>query len=243
MLRCSGVSKRFHFYEHRPRSLREWFISAVLKKPAPSRRPPFALSNVDLEVRRGESLALLGPNGSGKSTLLRLLAGVYEPTTGRVEVYGRIGAVIDLGAGFHPELSGKENVELYGATFGLGRKEIARHYESVIEFSGIGEFIDTPVKYYSRGMYARLAFSVVTCVQPNILLIDEVLAVGDQDFRAKCINWLKSFRAAGGTLVIISHDLDLVSELCDRAVGIKEGTIQWEGVAEEMVRNYRDRSR
>jgi ABC-type polysaccharide/polyol phosphate transport system ATPase subunit len=239
VLRCVDVGKRFYYYEHRTRSLREWFIRTLLRKPINIRRPLFTLSNLALEVRRGETLGIVGPNGSGKSTLLRILAGIYEPTEGHVETYGRLGAVIELGAGFHPELSGAENVHLCGATFGLSRKEIAHRFDRVIEFAGIGEFITTPVKYYSSGMQARLAFSILTCVEADILLLDEALAVGDQEFRAKCLHWLDAFRAGGGAVIIVSHDLALVEAMCDRAIELREGTVRSAGATSDVVQAYR----
>jgi ABC-type polysaccharide/polyol phosphate transport system ATPase subunit len=242
-LRCAGVSKRFHYYEHRTSSLREWFIRSILRKPIHVRRSYFTLSNLNLEVRRGESLAIVGPNGSGKSTLLRLIAGIYEPTTGIIDASGRIATVIELGAGFSGELSGAENIELYGATFGLSRKEIEAHMESVVSFSGIGEFVDTPVKYYSSGMHARLAFSVITCVQPDILLLDEVLAVGDKIFRQKCIDWLDQFHSMGGTLVVVTHDLDLAAKLCGRAIWLETGAIKLDGVVDDVIPAYRNLTR
>jgi len=180
-----GVSKRFYFYEHRTSSLREWFIRRVLRRPLHVRRAEFTLRAVDLRVERGESVALVGPNGSGKSTALRLIAGIYRPSTGRVETNGRITAVIELGAGFHPELTGAENIALYASVLGITRRELAARYDEIVEFAAMSDFLDTPLKYYSSGMEARLAFSVSVCLQPDILLLDEVLAVGDQAFRER----------------------------------------------------------
>jgi len=174
---CRDVFKHFYLYSHRTTSLREWFIRTALRRPIHIRRAEFSLRGFNLRIERGEAVALIGPNGSGKSTALRLIAGIYTPSTGTVETLGRIAAVIELGAGFNMELTGAENVGLYGAIMGLDRTQLAQRYEKIIEFAGIGKFIDMPVKYYSSGMVARLAFSVAVNVQPDILLLDEVLAV------------------------------------------------------------------
>jgi len=224
-IRCVGLTKRFHVYEHRTTSLREGFIRFVRCQPQTIRRPLFTLRDVSLDVAQGESVAIIGPNGSGKSTLLRLIAGIYAPSEGRVEIRGRVAAVIELGAGFHPELTGAENVELYAAVMGLSPRELTGRFAEIVAFAGIGEFIHTPLKYYSSGMQARLAFAVTVCVRPDILLIDEALAVGDQWFRERCLAHLRRFHAAGGTLVIVSHDLDTVSRLCGRAVWLSHGAV------------------
>lgn len=239
VIRCEHVTKRFYYYEHRTVSLQELFIRAARRQPVHIRRPEFTLQPFSLTVRRGESVVLLGPNGSGKSTVLRLLAGIYQPTTGALDVRGQLAAVIELGAGFHPELTGAENVALYGAVMGLGRAEIAAQYPAIVAFAGIEEFMDMPVKYYSSGMQARLAFAVTICVEPDILLIDEVLAVGDQTFRAQCLERLAAFRSRGGTLVIVSHDLDAVARLsCARAVWFDRGSIRMDGAFDAVRQAY-----
>jgi len=184
-------------------------------------------------------VALIGPNGGGKSTILRLIAGIYKPTAGTVETFGRIASVIELGAGFNMELTGTENVELYGSIMGLSRDRLARHYEEIVSFAGIGKFIDTPVKYYSSGMLARLAFSVAVNGQPDILLLDEVLAVGDQSFQEKCFERLRAFHASGGTMVVVSHDLHTVSAFCSRAVWLENGSTRMEGDARAVAEAYR----
>jgi len=166
------VSRRFYFYEHRTTSLREWFIRRVLHRPLHIRRAEFSLQDVDLRVEPGEAVALLGANGSGKSTVLRLIAGIYQPSSGSIEHHGRIGAVIELGAGFHPELTGAENIALYAAVLGLNRRELAERYDEIVEFAALQDFLDTPLKYFSSGMEARLAFSVAVCLEPAILLLD-----------------------------------------------------------------------
>jgi ABC-type polysaccharide/polyol phosphate transport system ATPase subunit len=235
---CRSVVKHYYYYEHRTTSLREMFRRRVLRRPLHVRQPRFALDGFDLRVERGEGLALLGPNGSGKSTVLRLLAGIYQPTSGSIEVRGRLGTVIELGAGFHPELTGTENVHLYGAMLGLGRSELAARYGQILDFAGLGDFIAMPVKYYSSGMQARLAFAVAVSVDPDVLLLDEVLAVGDQAFRERCMERLRQFRAAGGTLVAVSHDPEGVESLCERAVWLEGGRVRMEGPTPEVAAAY-----
>jgi ABC-2 type transport system ATP-binding protein len=234
-----GVSKRFYFYEHRTSSLREWFIRRVLRRPIHVRRAAFTLHDVDLAVGRGEAVALLGRNGSGKSTVLRLIAGIYQASSGTVATHGRITAVIELGAGFHPELTGAENIALYSAVLGLTRKELAERYDEIVEFAAIPDLPDTPLKYYSSGMEARLAFSVAVCLQPDILLLDEVLAVGDQAFRERCLGRLRQYHALGGTLVLVSHELEQLRELCTRGVWLDQGRIVMDGPIDMVLEKYR----
>jgi len=236
---CRGVAKQFYLYSHRTTSLREWFIRSALGRPIHIRHAEFSLLDFNLRVDRGETVALIGPNGGGKSTILRLIAGIYKPTAGTVETFGRIASVIELGAGFNMELTGTENVELYGSIMGLSRDRLARHYEEIVSFAGIGKFIDTPVKYYSSGMLARLAFSVAVNGQPDILLLDEVLAVGDQSFQEKCFERLRAFHASGGTMVVVSHDLHTVSAFCSRAVWLENGSTRMEGDARAVAEAYR----
>jgi ABC-type polysaccharide/polyol phosphate transport system ATPase subunit len=240
---CRNVVKQFYVYSHRTRSLREWFVRSVQRKPIHDRHAEFSLEDFNIRVKRGESMALVGPNGCGKSTVLRLIAGIYEPTSGAVSTTGRVAAVIELGAGFNAELTGAENVELYGAIMGLSRTERERHWDEIIEFSGIGNFIGMPIKYYSSGMIARLAFSVAVNVNPDILLIDEVLAVGDQGFQEKCLARLKDFHAKGGTLLVVSHNLDLINSLCSSAVWLENGKIRLSGEIGPVIEAYRGRNR
>lgn len=230
--------KRFFRYEHRTSSLREVFIRAVLRRPIHVRRAEFILDGFDLRVDPGEGVALIGSNGSGKSTALRLIAGIYVPTEGVVETHGRVTAVIELGAGFQTELTGLENVSLYAAVLGFKRRELAERLPDILAFAELGDFIHEPVKYYSSGMQARLAFSVAVCVRPDVLLIDEVLAVGDQAFRQRCLERLREFRRQGGALVVVSHDLENVRELCSRALWLERGRVRMEGTAEEVTAAY-----
>jgi len=235
---CRDVSKQFYLYSHRTTSLREWFIRTALRRPITVRRAEFTLRGFNLRVERGEAVALIGPNGGGKSTVLRLIAGIYTPTSGVVTTSGRIAAVIELGAGFNTELTGAENLDLYGAIMGLSRSQLASRYGEIVEFAGIGDFIDLPVKYYSSGMVARLAFSVAVNVRPDILLMDEVLAVGDQAFQEKCLDRLRAYRSGGCTMVVVSHNAAIVRELCSRAIWLEGGETRMEGEVNRVLDAY-----
>lgn len=236
---CRHVTKRYYYYEHRTSSLREFFIRTLLRRPVHVRHAAFTLSDLDLSIGRGESVALVGDNGSGKSTALRLMAGIYAPSEGTVITRGRVAAIIELGVGFHPELTGSENVGLYSAVMGLSRTEIARRIPEIVEFAEIGDFMDVPLKYYSSGMKARLAFSVAFCVDPEVLLLDEVLAVGDQQFRERCTERLRGHREAGRTMVVVSHDLDSLPDLCSRGVWLEHGRVRMDGPLDDVVAAYR----
>ena len=238
-----GVSKRFYYYEHRTKTLREWFIRRILRRPLNVGRAEFTLRNFDLRVERGEAVALIGSNGSGKSTALRLIAGIYGPSSGAIRTLGRLTAVIELGAGFHPELTGADNVALYAAVLGLGRKELAGRYDEIVDFAETRDFMDTPLKYYSSGMEARLAFSIAVCLEPDVLLLDEVLAVGDEKFRARCFHRLRAYHERGGTLILVSHELDQVRELCSRAVWLDRGVMVMDGGVDNVLAAYRAGSR
>jgi ABC-type polysaccharide/polyol phosphate transport system ATPase subunit len=182
-----------------------------------------ALEGIDFEVRRGEAFGVIGGNGSGKSTLLKLISGMLKPTSGRITVRGRVAALIELGAGFHPEISGRENVFINGAVLGLSRREIERRYDEIVEFSGLGDFMEEPVKNYSSGMYVRLGFAVAIHTDPDILLVDEVLAVGDEAFSHRCVRRIEELLAAEKTILLVSHSLDLVGGLCDRVLWVQDG--------------------
>jgi len=198
-----------------------------------------ALDGIDLEIRPGEAVAVVGPNGSGKSTLLKLAGGILKPTAGAVEVNGRVTALIELGAGFHPEITGRENVFINGMLLGLRRSEIEARMQEIVDFADIGSFIDQPVKIYSSGMYVRLGFAVAVTAEPDVLLIDEVLAVGDEAFTRRCLDRLARMRGRGVTMVLVSHDLDLVSSFADRAVYLERGRIVAVGAADAVVARYR----
>ena len=198
-----------------------------------------AVEDLDLEVAPGEAVALIGPNGSGKSTVLKLITGILKPTRGAVETGGRVTALIELGAGFHPEITGRENVIINGMLLGLARREVEDRLEDIVAFADIGEFIDQPVKTYSSGMFVRLGFAVAVAVDPDVLLVDEVLAVGDEAFTRRCLDRIARLRRGGVSLVIVSHDLDLITTLADRAVYLRHGRTVAEGPADAVVARYR----
>ena len=197
-----------------------------------------ALDSIDLELRRGESIGIVGENGAGKSTLLKIIAGVVRPTLGDVTVRGRVGALLELGSGFHPDYTGRENIYLSSALMGLSRRETREREQSIIEFADIGEHIDEPIKHYSSGMAVRLGFAVATALEPELLITDEVLAVGDESFQKKCIRWLEQFRARGGTLLLCSHSMYHVQTLCSRALWIHHGRVRMAGDSFDVTREY-----
>jgi lipopolysaccharide transport system ATP-binding protein len=200
-----------------------------------------ALEDVSFEVRRGETLGVIGANGSGKSTLLKLLAGIVRPTRGSVDVEGRLAALLELGAGFHPEISGRENVEITGLLLGLTRRQIAERFDAIVRFAGVEEFLDAPVKTYSSGMAVRLGFAVAAHSDPDVLLVDEVLAVGDEAFAHRALEKFSDFERAGKTLVFVSHDLALVAARCRRALWLEAGRLAADGPSERTVAMYRER--
>ncbi len=199
----------------------------------------WAVHDVSFEVRRGEALGIIGPNGAGKSTILKLLSRILKPTRGRCEVRGRAGALIEVAAGFHPDLTGRENVFLQGAIMGMKRLEIARTFDEIVEFAGVSEFIDTPVKRYSSGMNARLGFAIAAHLDPDVLLIDEVLSVGDAAFQDRCVERMRTLIKNGVPLVFISHNLPAIIDLCTRAIVIDHGTVRFDGSPAEAVQQYR----
>ena len=237
-IECRGVVKRFYHYEHRTTTLQEFFTRMVTRKPLHVRTPRFHLHGLDLAIAVGESVALVGSNGSGKSTALRLIAGIYPPSEGTIRTSGRLVAVIELGATFQPELTGIENVELYAAALGMTRRESVTKLPEIIDFAGIEEFAEVPLKYYSSGMRSRLAFSIAVCTQPDTLLLDEVLAVGDAEFRNKCYERLDAFRRRGGTLVVVSHDAGSIREMCNRAIWLDYGEIRMDGPVDDVLAAY-----
>jgi ABC-type polysaccharide/polyol phosphate transport system ATPase subunit len=201
----------------------------------------WALKDVSFRVERGASFGIIGRNGAGKSTLLKVLASITAPTRGRVTISGRIAALIEVGSGFHPELTGRENIFLSGAILGMRRREIAANLPRIVEFAGVGPFIDTPVKWYSSGMYVRLGFAIAAHLEPEVLLVDEVLAVGDAEFQLKCLERIRSLRRQGVTIVFISHDLTTVEQLCDDAILLDKGETIASGNPTEVVGQYHRR--
>ncbi|MFC6354792.1 ABC transporter ATP-binding protein [Luethyella okanaganae] len=236
IVRLDDVSKRFIL--HKDKSLKDRALYFTSRKQ--SRSDFWALSNVSLEIQLGETVGLIGHNGSGKSTLLKVIGGIIDPSGGVVERRGRVAALLELGAGFHPDLSGRENVYLNAAILGMSRPETDAVFEEIVEFSGIGEFIDSQVKFYSSGMYVRLAFAVAVHSNPDLLLVDEVLAVGDEPFQLKCMTKIRQFQLEGRTIVLVSHSADQVAEICTRAVVLDAGKVVHDGDVGEGIRTLRE---
>ena len=230
-----GVSKRFHLFHERPSSLKE----RVLRLRRTRREQFWALRDVTFDVPEGSTLGLVGANGSGKTTLLKIIGGILRPTGGRVTTRGRIAALLELGAGFHPELTGRENVYLNASILGLSKKETDRRFDDIVGFAELEPFIDNQVKHYSSGMFVRLGFAVAVHVEPEILLIDEVLAVGDEAFQRKCIARVREFQEEGRTIVLVTHAVEWVREICDRAVMLHRGRIRAAGGVRTVLREFR----
>lgn len=238
VIEVRDVWKCFCIRHNRNDSLKERFISLFDGRRRERREVFWALRGVNLQVDAGEMVGIIGPNGSGKSTLLRIIARILHPTKGSVVVRGSVAPLIEVGVGFHPELTGQENVYLNASLYGLTRKEIDRIYDKVVEFSELGDFIDVPVKNYSTGMYMRLGFSIAIQLNPDILLVDEVLAVGDEAFQRKCLAKMQEFREQGKTILFVSHSVGLVEELCDRAYLLVSGRVVKEGRPKDVVAEY-----
>ena len=231
------VSKRFVLRHERAYTVLESMISMV----RPGRRSTeefWALRAVNFEIPDGETFGIIGPNGAGKSTALKLMARILEPTSGQVVVRGRISPLLELGAGFHPELTGRENVYLNAALFGVSQAEAQDRYDQIVEFSELNDFIDVPLKHYSSGMYMRLGFAVAANIIPDILLVDEILAVGDEAFQRKCLRKIEEFRREGRTIVFVSHDLPTVSRICHRALWLDKGRVMALGPTDDLVDRY-----
>ncbi len=233
-----GVNKRFKL--RHTHSLKETAIALIMRKPVGTSFD--ALNTVDFEIREGESVALLGLNGSGKSTLLKLISGVLVPDTGEVLTRGRVAGLIEVGAGFHPDLSGRENVYLNAAILGMTRREIDERFDEIVAFSEIEKFIDTEVKHYSSGMFVRLAFAVAIHTEVDILLVDEILSVGDEPFQKKCLDKIRELQSKGKTMVVVSHDLDTVADLCQRGIVLEGGRMIFDGPSDEAVSMLRAHS-
>jgi len=244
------VSKQFTLHHERARSFQELFLNlprpkkngvpASLGRVAPAKLKErfWALRNVSFEIASGDMVGIVGPNGAGKSTVLKLATRIIEPSAGKIAVNGRVSALLELGAGFHPDLTGRENVYLNGSILGFSRAEMDCIFDDIVDFSEMARFIDVPVKHYSSGMYMRLAFAIAINVRPEILLVDEVLAVGDQAFQARCLDRISEMKRRGVTIVLVTHDLDAVRSLCDRAMWLDEGKIQAEGAVDLVVEQY-----
>lgn len=229
-----AVSKRYRLYHERNQSLK----SAVMRGRRARFEELWALSDVSLSIAKGQTYGLIGHNGSGKSTLLKCIAKILRPDKGRIATDGKISALLELGAGFHPELSGKDNVYLNGSILGLSKKEIDARFDGIVDFSGLGGRIDTPVKNYSSGMYIRLAFAVAINVDPEILLVDEILTVGDEEFQRRCTQKFDDLKDAGKTIVIVSHGLGSIKDMCDEVALLDHGQVKAIGKAEEVIEKY-----
>ena len=236
VIRVSDVSKRFVI--RKDKSLKERIVN--FGRSNKHKDDFWALRDVDFTIKAGSSIGLLGANGSGKSTLLKVIGGIIEPTSGFVERRGRLAALLELGAGFHPDLTGRENVYLNASILGLSKQQTDDYFQSIVDFSEIGEFIDTQVKFYSSGMYVRLAFAIAVHVDPDILLVDEVLAVGDEPFQAKCMAKIREFQQEGRTIVFVSHSAAQIAELCDRVVVLSHGNVVYDGPTEAGISALRE---
>ncbi len=241
-IRVEGLSKLYRRTSagHHLRTLKSALIERSLVKGLRPEDSIQALEDISFTVEKGEAVGLIGSNGSGKSTLLKTVAGILRPTAGTVQVDGRVAALIELGAGFHPEISGRENIYINGAVLGLSRRAIDRRFDAIVEFSGLESFIDEPVKNYSSGMYVRLGFAVAIHTDPDILMVDEVLAVGDEAFSHRCLRRIEEFLAEGKTLLLVSHSLDLIEGICDRVVWLESGEIRGSGLPRRVVDAYRE---
>lgn len=240
-IELKGVSKRYRRHTRRPSTttLKSFFLHDLWRPHTAAPQAEFwALRYLDLEVRQGTTLGVIGRNGSGKSTLLKLIGRIVKPDTGALRVHGKVAALIELGAGFHPELTGRENIIINGIILGLSKKEIYHRFDEIVDFAEMWEFLDDPVRTYSSGMYMRLAFSVAVHVDPDVLLIDEVLAVGDAAFTKKCLARMRHFKQVGKTIIIVSHNLELIRSWCDEAIWLDDGLLKRHGSPSEVTGAY-----
>lgn len=234
-----GMTKRFKAWSDRPHSLKSWLVSLVqFKSGFGAAETTTVLDGINLTIRQGEFVGIMGPNGAGKSTILKLICSIYQPTEGRILINGQIAPLIELGAGFHPDLSGHDNVFLNAAILGFGRKLAQEQMPAILDFAGLGEKIHMPVRYYSSGMLARLGFSVATHLPAPILLVDEILAVGDVAFQSKCIAKVRELHAQGRTIVLVSHDIEAVSKYCERGIILSRNGVAYDGPATNIREHY-----
>jgi lipopolysaccharide transport system ATP-binding protein len=236
VVRLENVSKQFLLNLERHRSFQDIFVHRFKRKGTQSIF--WALRDVSFELAQGESIGIIGPNGSGKSTTLKLISRIIHPTSGRITVSGRLSALLELGAGFHPDLTGRENIYLNGSLLGLNRRQMARKLDEIVSFANLGQFIDIPVRNYSSGMYVRLGFSVAVHTEPEILLVDEVLAVGDAAFQRKCLDRIEQLQREGVSILFVSHSLDIVEKVCERCIWMDEGRIRADDTAEAVIAQY-----
>jgi len=233
-----NVSKKFILHHDRPRSFQDAFISMLRRDNQGAREEFWALRDVSFEVAHGQVVGFIGPNGAGKSTLLKLISRIIEPTSGRIKVNGRTGSLLELGAGFHPDLTGRENIYLNGSILGLARSQIRQRLDEIIAFAELERFIDVPVKHYSSGMYVRLGFSMAVHTDPEVLLVDEVLAVGDAAFQQKCLDRMAQFKRQGCTILFVSHALQQIEQLCTQVIWLEEGRVQEIGETARVIASY-----
>lgn len=238
VIEFQNVTKRYPLYHHIGSGIKELIFHPRRAITMLTGRSYLAIEDISFSVHKGESVALIGRNGAGKSTSLGLVAGVMKPTSGTVKVQGRVASMLELGGGFHPELTGRENIQLNAILLGLRRKQINERMDKIIEFSELGEFIDEPIRVYSSGMLAKLGFSVITQVDPDILIIDEVLAVGDISFQRKCIDTINEFRKKGVTILFVSHNLSDVKQICDKVVWIEAHRMKAIGDSDILIPQY-----
>ena len=234
-IKVDHIYKSFNIYYDRANTLKERVLFWTRNKRREKRE---ILKDINLEIKKGETVALIGVNGSGKSTLLKLMTQIIFPNKGTIETHGKLTSLLELGAGFHPDFSGRENIYFNSSIFGLTKKEIDKRLDQIIEFSELQDFIDNPVRTYSSGMYMRLAFSVAINVDADILLIDEILSVGDQHFQEKCFKKMRELREEGKTMVFVTHSMESVRNLCDRAIWLYDGQVRMDGNTQEVIDEY-----
>jgi ABC-type polysaccharide/polyol phosphate transport system ATPase subunit len=240
-IRFDNVSKRFVLHHEKARSFQDLMVSRLRRRNGNSTREEFwALREVSFEVPKGQMVGIIGPNGAGKSTMLKLIARIFEPTKGKIAVDGRLNALIELGAGFHQELTGRENIYLSAALLGLSRRDIQKQFDEIVAFSELEKFIDTQVKHYSSGMNVRLGFAVATCIESDVLLVDEVLAVGDANFQRKCFERIDEIRARGTTIFWVTHSMPEVERSCDRALLLMDGRLEADGHPATVIAKYEE---
>ncbi len=236
VIKFDNVTKYYDSHLHINAGLKSYILNRFKFNYKPQRK--LVLSDVSFEIKRGESVGFIGRNGAGKSTLLGLIAQVMKPTSGKITVRDRVSSLLELGAGFHPDLTGRENLELYGVVLGFTRSQVANKAASIIEYSGLAQDIDVPIRFYSSGMLARLGFSIIAHLDPEILLIDEVLAVGDHSFQEKCVDTMNEFRKYGKTLIVVSHSSEDIVNLCDRAYWLDKHKVKAAGAPDEVISQY-----
>jgi lipopolysaccharide transport system ATP-binding protein len=239
-IRVSNVSKKYIIGKQKDSSLRG-SLASIFNRKATQGDEFMALSDVSFDIKKGEAIGIIGKNGAGKSTLLKILSQITKPSEGRIELNGRVASLLEVGTGFHPELTGRENIYLNGTILGMTRKEVKEKFDEIVAFSGVEKFIDTPVKHYSSGMYVRLAFAVAAHLEPEILIIDEVLAVGDAEFQKKCLGKMKEVSGHGRTVIFVSHNMEAVKNLCDRAIFMEKGKLILDGDPVAIIEQYLER--